>query len=233
MLGHMLYLQLKKNKDFEVLDLSYRKKLHPNTILCDVTEDKEIKKIILKLRPNIIINCIGVLLKSAHLNKPRTIYLNAYFPHRLTEFSEKVNARIIHISTDCVFDGKNGLYSEEDIPNPIDLYGKTKSLGEIIENKNLTLRTSIIGPEIKFNGEGLFHWLMKQNSTIKGYTNVFWGGVTTLHLSRVIEKSIILDLKGLIHVTNGKKISKYDLINLINKHFKSESLNKLSTIHQF
>ena len=225
MLGHVLFYQLKKNNFFEVFDISFRKQLQPNSILCDVTDIKKLEKIIIYKEPKIIINCIGILLNQADKNKANTIFLNAYFPHKLSEIAKKINAKLIHISTDCVFDGKKGFYSEDDTPNPKDLYGKTKALGEISYHHHLTLRTSIIGPEIKLDGHGLFHWVMQQKSTINGFSNVYWGGVTTIELAKVIEKSIDLNLRGLVHVTNGIRISKYELVLLINKYFKDEKLD--------
>lgn len=223
MLGHVIYNTLIKN-NFELIDISYKRKLHDNTILCDVTRIEELEKIILKESPNIIINCIGVLLKEADKLRSNTIFINAYLPHKLSEFADKINAKLIQISTDCVFDGKRGYYSENDLPNPIDLYGKSKALGEVTYNKHLTIRTSIIGPEIKENGQGLFHWFLNQKNGLKGYSNVYWGGVTTIQLGKVIEKSIELELEGLIHVTNGIKISKYDLLKHLNNYFKDNRL---------
>ncbi len=225
MLGHVLFFYLKKNNQFDVFDVSFRKPLHPNSILCDVTNVKDLEKIVLNRNPKIIINCIGVLLKVANKNKANTIFLNAYFPHKLSEIAKKIDAKLIHISTDCIFDGEKGFYSEYDIPNPIDLYGRSKLLGEITYDNHLTLRTSIIGPEIKNKGHGLFHWFMLQKSLIQGFSNVYWGGVTTIQLAKVIEKSINLKLKGLFHVTNGTRISKYDLLQLLNLNFKSEKLD--------
>ena len=227
MLGHVICSYLTKNKSFDIYDISFRKSLNPNTILCDVTKVEKLESIIFSTRPNFIVNCIGVLINEANKNPSNTIFLNAYFPHKLSEISKKINARLIHISSDCVFDGKKGFYNEDDIPSPKDLYGKTKALGEITYNDNLTLRTSIIGPELKKNGQGLFHWVMQQKKVIQGFSNVYWGGVTTLQLAKVIEKSIFLNLKGLILITNGSRISKFKLLQLINKYFKDEQLNIL------
>ena len=224
MLGHVLYNTLINNNKFELIDLSYRKKLHDNTILCDVSQIDELEKIIYKESPKIIINCIGVLLKEADKLKSNTIFINAYLPHKLSEFANKINAKLIQISTDCVFDGKRGCYSETDLPNPIDIYGKSKAVGEVTFDKHLTLRTSIIGAEIKENGQGLFHWFLNQKNTVKGYSNVYWGGVTTIQLGRVIEKSIELELQGLVHVTNGIRISKYDLLKHLNNYFNDNKL---------
>ena len=124
---------------------------------------------------------------------------------------------MIHVSTDCVFSGKKGAYSEDDMRDADDIYGMSKALGEIFDAPHCTLRTSIIGPELK-DGTGLFHWFMKQTKEVRGFTKAFWGGVTTLELAKSINKAIQNNLEGLYHVTNGKKISKYDLLYLFNKH---------------
>ncbi|MBA7555115.1 hypothetical protein ES705_47768 [subsurface metagenome] len=152
------------------------------------------------------------------------IYLNSYFPHQLVKILRKTGGKLIHISTDCVFSGDKGVYTENDFRDADDTYGRSKALGEVKNDKDLTLRTSIIGPEIKETGEGLFHWFMKQKKEINGYNNVFWGGVTTLELARCIEIAIENELTGLYHVTNNEKISKYELLQLINKYFRANQI---------
>ena len=125
------------------------------------------------------------------------------------------------------FDGKRGKYSENDTPNESKTYGLSKFLGEIIEGKHLTLRTSIIGPELKKEGKGLMHWIFNEKGKIKGYNKAIWGGITTLELSKVIEYCISYNISGLYHVTNGESISKYDLLNLIKREFE---LNQIEII---
>ncbi len=148
-----------------------------------------------------------------------SIYINAFFPNKLKEIVRPFKTKIIHISTDCVFNGKRGNYSEKDIPNETNIYGLGKFLGEINEKPHLTLRTSIIGPEIKFDGTGLMHWIFMQSGEIKGYDKVLWGGVTTLELSKVIYHCIINNIYGLFHVTNGEPISKHELLKIIKEKF--------------
>ena len=225
MLGHMAFEYLSNLQRYEVFDIVYREKLRKDSIICDVNKIDDLKKIIEKIMPNIIINCVGALIKNSKKNQLNAIYLNAFFPHKLKDITFKNNIKIIHISTDCVFDGKLGNYSESNNTNATDIYGKTKSLGEIINSQDLTIRTSIIGPEIKKNGEGLFHWLMNQNGTINGYVNSIWTGLTTLELSKILVYIIENDLKGLIHLTNGNPINKYDLISLIKNHFHLSNID--------
>ena len=168
------------------------------------------------------------------------IFLNAYFPHLLKKISDEIDAKLIHISTDCVFSGEKGNYLETDFRDADDIYGRSKALGEIINNKDATIRTSIIGPELKVDGEGLFHWFMMQKGEVKGFRSAIWSGVTTLELAKAIDKVIENNLSGLIHLTNGESIDKFTLLSLIkeiwgkndisivadNKHVVNKSLKK-------
>lgn len=217
MLGHMVYRTLSEMKGYKLFDLSFSKPLNSKTMICDVQNTLELEKIIHKIKPNYIVNCIGMLIRKSNEDKEKAIYINAYFPHYLQRLSEQLDFKLIHISTDCVFDGKKGVYSENSLTNALDVYGKTKALGEFDNQKHLCIRTSIIGPELKENGEGLMHWLFNQKGKIFGYKNVFWGGVTTLELAKVIHFSIEKKITGLWNLTNGEIISKFSLLDkLIN-----------------
>tara|TARA_X000001036_G_scaffold404678_1_gene412122 strand:+ start:387 stop:1283 length:897 start_codon:yes stop_codon:yes gene_type:complete len=225
MLGHQVVRHLAKNKKkFDVINVSYRNKLNDETIVIDVEKDfVKLEELIDRSKPKIIINCIGVLISGSLKNQKRAKYINAHFPHLVKKICKKNKSKMIHISTDCVFSGKKGSYIENDSPNSMTIYGQSKSLGEIIDKDNLTLRTSIIGPEIKKGGEGLLSWFLnEQNSTVKGYSKAIWSGVTTIELAKVIEKCLTNNIFGLYHVTNNEKISKYDLLTLFNKHLISE-----------
>ena len=225
MLGHMVYFYLYKNSPFKIYDLSQKKKLNNSTIICDVRDNKKFISILKKVKPDIIINCIGILIKGSNDNNENEIYLNSFFPHFLSNFSRKINSKVIHISTDCVFSGKKGNYNELDFKDADDIYGRSKSLGELNNSNDLTIRTSIIGPEIKKKTEGLFHWFMNISGKLNGYNNVYWSGVTTLELSKIIYFFIIKNNSGLINISNGKKINKYDLLNLIKKVFKKNDVS--------
>ena len=224
MLGHMVLEKLYGKDIFEVFDITRKKDNRLNNFECDVTNLNSLFKIIKDINPDYIINCIGVLIKGSIQDPSNAILINALLPHKLAQFSKAINAKFIHISTDCVFDGSKGSYIETDNKTAQDTYGLSKSLGEINDDKNLTLRTSIIGPELKNNGEGLFSWFIKQKGEVNGFTESIWGGVTTLVLADVIIKSINENYTGLLHVTNGKFISKYDLLNLIKGKFQLNSI---------
>ena len=170
---------------------------------------------IVDFKPDIIINCIGLLIKACNDNPDKAIYINSYFPHWLEKITNNINTKIIHLSTDCVFSGDKGNYKDTDIKDGIGFYAQSKALGEIINNKDLTIRISIIGSELRKGGSGLFEWFMKQKGVIRGYSECFWSGITTLELAKAIDKLIISDITGLYQLSPNYKISKYDLLNLI------------------
>lgn len=213
MLGHIVYQYLWETKKYDMVNVCHEIPYNYDSVLMDVTKGNLLSDYLFYIQPDVIINCIGVLIKGSKADPANAVYLNAYFPHFLSNEVKKYGGRVIHISTDCVFTGSKGNYSELDTPDVVDTYGRSKALGELNNDRDLTLRTSIIGPELKENGEGLFHWFMKSKGEVKGYSNVFWGGVTTLALAKVIEQCVDENIVGLQHVTNGVRISKYDLLD--------------------
>lgn len=219
LIGHQVYNYLKNNSDYELSNISYRKKLQNDTLLLDIRDEKAFLDAIEKIKPNIIINCIGILIGGANKDPENAIFINAYMPHRIMRLASIIGAKLIHISTDCVFSGdKKEPYIETDEKDGKDTYAKAKGLGEIINDTHLTLRTSVVGPELKTDGEELFHWFMNQNGTINGFTKAIWSGVTTLELAKAIKWAIENDITGLYHITNNQSISKYNLLNLFKKY---------------
>ena len=214
MAGHIAYYYLLNTGRYEITDVVFRTPLTGNSIVVDVTNRDAVAEVVRRVRPEIILNCVGVLIKGSKEHPDNAILINAYFPHLLKKLADEVDAKLIHISTDCVFSGKRGNYTENDFRDADDVYGRSKALGEVINNKDLTIRTSIIGPELKCNGEGLFHWFMTQKGTINGFKTAVWGGVTTLELAKAIDCAIIQDKTGLIQLSNGIGITKYDLLKL-------------------
>jgi dTDP-4-dehydrorhamnose reductase len=192
-------------------------------IIGDVTNKSLVEKVIKNGKYDTIINCIGILNQFAEENHEMAVYLNSYFPHLLVALTKNTSTQIIHMSTDCVFSGKKGGYLETDFPDGETFYDRTKALGEIDDDKNLTLRNSIIGPDVKESGIGLFNWFMKQEGTIKGYTNAKWTGLTTLELAKIMERAALEKTTGLINMVHKDSISKFNLLALFNKYlFKSE-----------
>jgi dTDP-4-dehydrorhamnose reductase len=225
LIGHQVFNYLVKSKNYELYNISYRKKLNDDTILCDVRNQYEFIKVVKSISPDVIVNCIGILIQGANLDPENAIFINAYFPHRLKRLADELNSKLIHISTDCVFSGEKGMpYLEKDFKDGKGNYAKSKGLGEIINENHLTLRTSVIGPELKTDGEELFHWFMSQSEKINGYTKVIWSGITTLILAKVVGWAIENKITGLYHVTNNKSIDKFALLTLIKKYTKKNIL---------
>jgi dTDP-4-dehydrorhamnose reductase len=216
MLGHQVFKEIIKSQNYEVFDISFRTKLRSESFICDIRDTKKLSNYIELIHPDFIINCIGVLIKESNNNPANAIYINSYFPHLIRSIADNLGIRLIHISTDCVFSGKKGEYTENDFRDADDIYGRSKALGEIFDNNHLNIRTSIIGPEIKENGEGLLHWFLNQKNKVDGFSNSYWGGVTTLECTKVIIFAIENNITGIINVTNGEKISKYQILDTIN-----------------
>lgn len=188
--------------------------------------ETSIRDVIQKSKPDIIINCIGVIKPriASELDIKDTVFINSYLPHILANLTSDFNFRLIHFSTDCVFSGKKGNYKEKDFPDPIDMYGLSKMLGEVKANKNcITLRTSLIGHEINSN-YSLLNWFLTQKN-VKGFSDAYFSGLTTLEIAKVLYRNIIFKKKlfGLYHLAS-KRISKYSLLKLINKIYKKNIL---------
>jgi dTDP-4-dehydrorhamnose reductase len=219
LIGHQVYNFLRDSDSFELHDISHRNKIQDGSILLSARDEKLFIDEIKDIKPNYIINCMGILINGSKSNPEDAIFLNAYMPHRLTRMADEINAKLIHISTDCVFSGnKKGPYIERDRKDGSCTYALSKGLGEIINEKHLTLRTSVVGPELKIDGEELFHWFMNQRGDIKGFTKAIWSGVTTIELAKAVKWSIDHNITGLYHVTNNSAISKHDLLQLFKKY---------------
>lgn len=226
MAGHVVYYYLQSTGKYDISNVVYRTPLTEDSIIVDVTNRDAVADVLHRVHPEIIINCVGILIKGSREHPDNAILINAYFPHLLKRLSDEVGAKLIHISTDCVFSGKKGNYTEDDFRDADDVYGRSKALGEIINDKDLTIRTSIIGPELKENGEGLFHWFMHQCGEINGFRTAIWGGVTTLELAKAIGFSLDNGIVGLIHLSNGVGISKFDLLNLFKEIWGKDTVIK-------
>ena len=170
---------------------------------------------------DIIINCIGILVKASEDDPENAIWINSYFPHWLEKITKNTQTKIIHLSTDCIFSGKDkvqrlaGNYLDTDEPDGIGYYAKSKIIGEINNKKDLTIRMSIIGSELKETGSGLFGWFLRQTGVVNGYSEAYWNGLTTLELAKAIDKLIDADIVGLYQLAPDYKISKYALLELI------------------
>ena len=229
LIGHQVYNYLKDSDNYELNNISYRNKIQDDTILLDARDEKVFIDKITSIRPHYIVNCIGILINGSDADPENAVFLNAYMPHRLARLADEIDAKLIHISTDCVFSGnKKEPYLETDEKDGRGIYAKTKGLGEIVNDKHLTLRTSVVGPELKNDGEELFHWFMSQSDSISGFTKAIWSGVTTIELAKAVRWAIDTNITGLYHVTNNSSISKHDLLKLFQKHTKKDINIKLT-----
>lgn len=231
MLGHMLSLYLSEhNYDVYGYARSYSKIINnDHMIIKDITDFKYLNDTVLLNNFDVIINCAGKLNKACDNDPKEAFLINSYLPHFLADITRDIKTKIIHISTDCVFSGDKGSYKVDDIKDASSMYGMTKALGELNDNKNLTLRTSIIGPDLNENGIGLFNWFIHQKESATGFTQAFWSGVTTLELSKIIKYSIENNIVGIYNVAPSSNISKYDLLKLLNKYFNNIELIKKDT----
>lgn len=227
MAGQILKLEfLKRTDQIDLVDVARNSKISKPKIQLDLTNFVQLEEIINNGNFDFIINCVGLLNSFAEEHPDQAILINSYLPHFLEKTTSSTNTKLIHISTDCVFSGKSGNYKESDFKDGIGFYAQSKALGEVINAKDLTIRTSIIGPDLNISGIGLFKWLMNQNGIINGYTKAFWSGVTTIQLSKVILEIINCTSipTGLIHLTNNNKISKFDLLHIIKNIFELKNL---------
>ena len=182
----------------------------------DVTNQDSLVKLFADLRPDVVINCIGLVKQLAEVDDPLiALPINAMLPHQLANLCGLAGARLVHISTDCVFSGTKGNYKETETSDATDLYGKSKYLGEVSYPHTITLRTSIIGHELQ-SAHGLIGWFLSQNQQCKGYKKAIFSGLPTVALARIIRDIVIPnpDLSGVYHVAT-EPISKYDLLSLV------------------
>jgi dTDP-4-dehydrorhamnose reductase len=182
----------------------------------DVVNYERLRHVIENVRPHVIVNCIGATKHKTEGSEPQTaISLNALLPHRLAALCEPIGARLVHVSSDCVFSGNRGDYTEDDLPDASDLYGKSKALGEVLYPHSITLRTSTIGHELN-SSFGLLNWFLCQKDSCDGYTRAVFSGLPTVIFARIVRDVVIprRDLHGLYHVA-GPPIAKYELLKLI------------------
>ena len=189
----------------------------------DVEQHDSLLQAFLRARPNVVINCVGLVKQLADANDPlQAIPINSLLPHRLARLCGVAGARLVHISTDCVFAGDRGGYRESDVADAHDLYGRTKLLGEVTYPHTVTLRTSIIGHELQ-SAHGLVGWFLSQEKGCRGFTKAIFSGVPTVVLAQIIRDVVIPNaaLSGLYHVASAP-IDKYHLLQLVAAGYKKD-----------
>lgn len=223
MAGHMISLYLKE-QGHDVLGFARSKSTLVDSVAGDAQDAAFMKELIGVDKFDTVINCIGLLNQFAENNKAGAVYLNSYFPHQLAQFTVGSHTQVIHMSTDCVFSGKRGQYTEDDFRDGATFYDRTKALGEIVNDKDLTMRQSIVGPDINQKGIGLMNWFLQQHGEVTGYTGAMWTGQTTLQLAKTMEAAAKERAHGLYNMVPDTNISKCDLLGLFNKYIRKEKV---------
>lgn len=223
MAGHMISLYLKE-KGHSVMGLARSKSELVDSVVGDASNPELLRNLIGINQYDSIINCIGILNQFAEKDKASAVYLNGYLPHYLAKLTEGTDTQVIHMSTDCVFSGERGEYAEDDFRDGVTFYDRSKALGELDDDKNLTLRNSIVGPDIKKDGIGLMNWFLQQHGEVNGYTKAIWTGQTTLQLAMTMEAAAKEKAHGLYNAVPETSISKYDLLKLFNKYLRREKV---------
>lgn len=223
MAGHTISLYLKE-QGHDVFGFDRRHPIYVNGIAGDAQDTVAMRKLILDGHYDSVINCIGILNQFAEQNKALATFLNSYFPHFLADVTSGTDTQVIHMSTDCVFSGKRGEYTEDDFRDGETFYDRSKALGELEDGKNITLRNSIVGPDINENGIGLLNWFMKQSGTINGFTKAMWTGQTTLQLAKTMEIAAKEKAHGLYNTVPSSSVSKYELLGLFNHYLRNDTL---------
>ena len=226
MLGSTLFRYLSADTDYQVWGTlrspagrkHFSNGTHSRLIShIDVLDSDDLVGVMNQVRPDVVINCVGLIKQLADAKDPLTaLPINAMFPHRLAKLCALAGARLVHISTDCVFSGRKGMYTEQDVSDAEDLYGKSKFIGELHDAPHaVTLRTSIIGHELQ-SSESLINWFLSQKESTKGYDKAIFSGLPTIELARVIKEYVIPrpELSGLYHVS-VEPIDKLSLLRLV------------------
>ncbi|MBA4365808.1 MAG: NAD(P)-dependent oxidoreductase [Coprothermobacter sp.] len=217
--GHMILDYLSRIDHFEVVGIDRGPASRFVQIRADVESSSRLLSVLTAVKPAVVVNCIGVLNAAADADLRRAILLNSYLPYELAAWGDGLGFKLIHLSTDCVFAGNTGDYTETAVPDGTTAYARTKMLGEVQSGRHLTFRTSIVGPEIRPDGNGLLEWFLRQTGVVPGYAGVQWTGVTSLVLARAVEAAISSDLCGLYHLVSDTSISKYRLLKEMARAF--------------
>lgn len=221
MAGHLISLYMRE-QGHEVFGFDRAAPRYVPGVAGDATDTAALRTLITEGRYDSVINCIGILNQFAEENRALAAFLNGYLPHFLAEVTAGTDTQVIHMSTDCVFSGKRGSYTEDDLRDGETFYDRSKALGELEDGKNITLRNSIVGPDINPGGIGLLNWFMKQTGEINGYTRAMWTGQTTLQLAKTMEVAAREKAHGLYNTVPDHSIAKYDLLRLFNRYLRED-----------
>lgn len=233
MLGNAIYLYLSNETEHQIygsirsldqINFFPKDTIKNFVILGNISDFEKNNDLFDRIRPDIVINCIGVVKQLGEANNPLVaLPINAMLPHQLVKLCEIYNARLVHLSTDCVFSGLQGMYKESDFPDARDLYGLTKLLGEVNYSNSITLRTSIIGHELNGN-RSLLSWFLSQSDSVKGFSKAIFSGLPTTEIARVINDYIIPNhnLYGVFNISTNP-INKYQLLEIFKDVYKKDT----------
>lgn len=223
MAGHTISLYLQE-QGHEVYGFDLQESKLIKSFAGNAFDTETIARVIKEGNYDTVINCIGVLNQFAENNHAQAAFLNSYFPHFLAQATERTDTQVIHMTTDCVFSGKKGNYTEYDLRDGETFYDRSKALGELDDDKNLSLRNSIVGADINPKGIGLLNWFMMntigEHSVVNGYTKALWTGQCTYQLAKTMEAAAKERAHGLVNAVPDTDISKYELLKLFNKYLR-------------
>jgi dTDP-4-dehydrorhamnose reductase len=225
MAGHVVSLYLRE-QGHTVDTVGGRNRLDDSTTLLDITDQAALRSF-LESAPeyDAVVNCIGLLIQQSGSRPDLAAYVNGYFPHVLERHYHDASTRLIHLSTDCVYSGYNAPYREDSPYDGESFYDRSKALGEIRNEKDLTFRMSIIGPDLSPNGVGLFNWFYAQSGRINGFDKAIWNGITTIELARGINAALAQGLTGLYHLVPDSNISKFSLLEIFRDVFNRTDIS--------
>lgn len=223
MAGHTIGLYLQE-QGHDVYGFDLKESPFIKSFAGNAFDTENLTKVIKEGKYDTVINCIGVLNQFAEQNHALASYLNSYFPHFLAKVTDGTDTQVIHMSTDCVFSGQKGSYEEGDLRDNTTFYGRSKALGELEDDKNVTFRDSIVGPDHNPNGPSLLNWFMAQEGPINGFTNRMWTGLTTLELAKAMERASKERFHGLVNLVPDTSISKYGLVSLFNHYLRNDEV---------
>lgn len=218
MVGHVMALYMKE-QGHEVIGYDEVLFRNVNTVIGSLYDTSKLDELIDDGDYDAIINCAAITNQEAEADKAIATFINAYLPHYLEKITEGTKTIVVNRSTDCIFSGKRGQYTTDDRPDAESFYARTKMLGEVVNEKDITIRTSLIGPEYEKDGKGLFNWFFNQKGEVKGFANAIWTGLTTIEFAREIETLLMKRAHGLFQLVPDYSVGKYELLIMFEKNF--------------
>ncbi len=223
MLGHLTTIYLRE-KGHNVKDLSFPKAAFNDSFVCNVCDTQKLAQFIDYHEFDMIINCIALLIRESEQNKSQAVYLNSYFPHWLEKKYENTKTKIVQVSTDGVFGSGKAPFDENAPQMNTSFYARSKSLGELDNTKDLTIRSSYFGPDMNEGGKGLLNWFLSQKGEVKGFKKAIFTGVTSLEFAKFVD-TVAFNSSGIYNLGASSPISKYDLLSAFKKRLQLDEIN--------